>query len=159
MWGPGRPSVKLNEVYRLLPAVAGLLGFFLLDLLAPLGIAVWIGYAVPLWYLFRLSRKPAVSLSLIALICTGVIVAGCLLSPPRMDEFISAVNRTMGMLFLWGYTVLLMRTRAVDERLNTDQENFQCLEARFPVMVEAAPPLMPRHHTYSSNLLLKRGTT
>jgi hypothetical protein len=42
MWKPGRPSAKLNEGSRLL---AGPLGSFLPDLLAPLGIVVWIGYA------------------------------------------------------------------------------------------------------------------
>jgi hypothetical protein len=37
--------MKVNEVNRLLPGLAGPLGSFLPDLLAPLGIVVWIGYA------------------------------------------------------------------------------------------------------------------
>lgn len=159
MWGPACPSMKLNEVHRLVSAVTGLLGFFILDLLAPLGIAVWIGYALPLRYVFRFSLKLAVCLPLVALACTGSIVAGYFLSLPPMNAFYAAVNRTIGILLLWDCTVLLMRTHAADEWLNTDQENLQCLEARFRVMTDAAPPLTLRHHTYSSNLLLKRGTT
>ena len=138
---PGRPSVKLNEAYRLLPALAGLLGIFILDLMTT----------------FRLSLKPAVSLLLVALACTGSIVAGYFLSPPGMDAFISAVNRTIDVPLLRGYTLLLMRVRAADEWLNTIQENLQHSQARFRVMADAALPLTLRHHTYSSNLLLKQG--
>lgn len=143
MWGLVRPSVKLNEVYRLLPALAGLLGFFLLDLLAPLGIAMWIGYAFPLWYVSRLSFKPAVPLPLIALACTGSIVAGYFLSPPGMDAFISAVNRTIGVLLLLGYTLLLMRTCAAGDKLRAAQGEYS--ETQFRVMADAALPLTPRH--------------
>jgi hypothetical protein len=149
--------VKLNEVYRLLPALAGAFGIFILDLMTPLGSAEWTGYVFPLWYVFRLSRKPAVSLPLVALACTGPIVAGYSLSSPRMDAFISAVNRPISVLLLWGYTLLLVRVRAADEWLNTAQENLQHSEARFRVMADAALPLTPRHQTYSSNLLLKQG--
>ena len=73
MRGASRPSVKLNEVYRLQPTLAGLPGNFTLDLLTSLGIAEWIGYAFPLWYVSRLSLKPAVSLTFVALACTGLI--------------------------------------------------------------------------------------
>jgi hypothetical protein len=66
MWRSGRPFVKWNEIYRLLPALVGLLGIFVLELMTPPGIAVWIGYSFPLWYLSRVSSKPAIFLPLVA---------------------------------------------------------------------------------------------
>lgn len=44
MWGPCRLSVKLNEVYRSRRPWQACSAFFLLDLLAALGIPVWMGY-------------------------------------------------------------------------------------------------------------------
>jgi hypothetical protein len=158
MWESGRPSVKWNEVYRLLPALMGLLGIFLLELLTSLGIAVGIGYAFPLWYVSRFSLKPAVSLPLVALACTGLIIAGYFLSPPGKNEFYAAVNQTMGVLFLWAYTLLLMRSGDADERLKKAQENSQYGKARFRMMAHEAFPHRPRRQTYSSNLLRKQGT-
>ena len=48
-------SVKQNEWHRLLSPLAALVGIFILNLLTPPGITVWIGYALPLWYLSCLS--------------------------------------------------------------------------------------------------------
>jgi len=151
MWGPGRPSMKMNEVYRLLPGIAGLLGLFLLDMLTPLGIDVWIKYASPLWYASRLSPEPALSTPLVALSWIGLIVAEYFLSPPARDTFISVVNGmnlTIGVPFLWDYTVLLVQTRAagdIDFMLSTAQEKLQYCEARFRVMANATLPITPRH--------------
>jgi hypothetical protein len=142
--------VKLHETSRLLPALVGLLGIFILELMTPLGIAVWIGYGLPLWYVSRLSLKPSVSLPIVALACTGLIVAGCFLSPPGMNAFYATVNQTIGVLFLWGYTLLLMQARAADDRLNSG--------SWFRAMAGAARSPMPRHQAYSSNLLRKQGT-
>jgi hypothetical protein len=159
MWDSGRPSVKLNEVHRLLPALVGLLGIFILELMTPLGIAVWIGYAFPLWYVSHLSLQPAVSLPLLALVCSGLIVAGYFLSPPGINEFYAAVNQTMGVIFLWTFTLRLMRSGAVDDEwLNKAQENLQYSETQFRVMAHEALPSGPRRQTYSSNLLRKQGT-
>lgn len=94
MWGPGLPSMNVNEVNRLLPGLAGPLGSFLPDLLTPLGIVVWIGYAFTLWYASPLSLDPAVFLPLVTLAYTGLIVAGYFLSLPAMNAFYATVNRT-----------------------------------------------------------------
>ncbi len=142
MWKPGRPSAKLNEVSRLL---AGPLGSFLLDLLAPLGIVVWIGYAFTLWYASPLSLEPAVFLPLVVLACTGLIVAGYFRSLPATNAFYAAVNRTMGVSFFWIYTRLLMRTCAAGDKLRAAQKNLRYSEAQFRVTADAAPPLTPRH--------------
>ena len=67
------PSVKMNEIYRLQPILAALLSIFTLDLLPPLKITQWIGYALPLRYVSSLSRKPAISRTFVALAHTGLI--------------------------------------------------------------------------------------
>ena len=72
MRGAGRPSVKLNEMYRLQSTLAGLLGIFILLPLTPLVIDEWTGYAFPLGYVSCFSLKPAVSLTFVAHACTGL---------------------------------------------------------------------------------------
>lgn len=70
-------------------------------------------------------------------------VAGYFLSPPGMNTFFTAVNRTMGVLFLWVCTLLLLRTLAADERLKTALELLQQSETRFRAMADtgAGAPL------------------
>lgn len=73
------PSVKMNEMYRLQPTPAAPLSFFTLDLLPPLKIAQWIGYALPLRYVSSLSLKPAISHTFVALARTGLITGAAFL--------------------------------------------------------------------------------
>jgi hypothetical protein len=87
--------VKQNEWHGLLPPLVALLGIFSLDLLAALGIAVLMGYVLPPWFVTRIAMKPDISPTLLSLLCTHFIAAGCFLSPPGMDAFILTVNRTM----------------------------------------------------------------
>jgi len=150
MLGPAVLSMKLKEVYRLLPALAGLAGVFILDLLTPLGVTVWIGYVFPVWYVSRHSLAPAVSLSFFALASTGLIVAGYFLSPPGMHASIAALNRTIGVVCLWVYTLLLMRTRSdgdrskwarehhVTERVR-QEEALRESDARYRDLIQALP--------------------
>lgn len=145
MWRPGRPAMKVNEVYWLLPGLAGPLGSFVLDMLAPLGIVVWIGCAFSLWYLSHFSLEPPVFLPLVALACTGLIVAGYFRSFPATNAFYAAVNRTMGVSFFWIYTRLLMRTCAAGDKLRAAQKNLQYSETQFRVTADAALPLTSRH--------------
>ncbi len=74
------PSVKMNGMYRLRPTLDDLLSIFTLDLLPPLKIAQWIGYALPLRYVSSLSLKPAISHTFVALARTGLIT-GAAFSP------------------------------------------------------------------------------
>lgn len=73
MGGTDHPSVRFNEVYRLKPSPASLLGNVTRDLLPPLGITEGIGYAFPFWYVSWLSRKPYFSFIFVALASTGLI--------------------------------------------------------------------------------------
>jgi hypothetical protein len=124
MWRSGRPTVKSNEVYRVLPALVSLGG-----------------------------------IPLVAFICTGLIMAGHVLSPPGMNEFYAGVNGTVGVVFLWNCTLLLLRRSCItDERPNKARENPQFSGWRFRIMAQEVFPLTPRHHMYASNLLRKQGT-
>lgn len=67
------PSVKMNETYRLQPALSDILRICTIDLLPPLGIGKRIGYVISLWYVSCLSLKPAVILTCVALARTGLI--------------------------------------------------------------------------------------
>jgi hypothetical protein len=91
--------VKQNEWHGLLPPLVALLGIFILDLLAALGIAVLMGYVLPPWFVYRLAMKPDISPTLLPLLCTHLIAAGYFLSPPWMDAFILTVNRAMDEAF------------------------------------------------------------
>ncbi|HSL04929.1 MAG TPA: hypothetical protein VK901_15480 [Nitrospiraceae bacterium] len=89
-------SVKQIEWHRLQPPRAALLGIFIFDMQTQLEIAVLIGYLLSLWFLYCLAIKPDISFPFFSLICTNVIVAPHFLSPPGMQAFILAMNRTMG---------------------------------------------------------------
>ena len=78
------PSVKMNEMYRLQLTLAELPSMFTLDLLPPLSIAEWIGYALPFWYGSCLSLKPAVSLTYGALARTELITGAAF--PPMLRQ-------------------------------------------------------------------------
>lgn len=72
------PSVNMNEMYRLQPALADLLTIFPFALLSALGIAEVIGYTSPLRYVSCLSFIAAVCLTFVALARTGLITgAAC----------------------------------------------------------------------------------
>jgi hypothetical protein len=77
-----RPSVNMHEMYRLQLTLADLPSIFTIDLLPPLSIAKWIGYALPLRYVSCLSLKPAVSLAYVALARTGLMTGAAL--PPML---------------------------------------------------------------------------
>ena len=100
MWADVMPSMKLNEVYRSMPALAMLIGFFALDLLTPLGLAGWIVYVFPIWHVARYSIKSPISLPFVPLVCTGLIVAGYFLLLPAMDVFVSLHHHTNPSNFL-----------------------------------------------------------
>jgi PAS domain S-box-containing protein len=130
---------KLEDAVTIALAAAGAIGVFILELLTPLGYAVWIGYGLPLWALSRLPAKTKVLLPALALACTGLIAAGYVLSPPGIDPVMALVNRTIGVCFLWVMTGVLLRARANDERFRAAQERLQQSEARYRELVQALP--------------------
>lgn len=134
IWG------TLNEAAAVVLVLASALVVFALDLLSPLGYAVWIGYGLPLWVLSRFPPvKTRVLLPAAALACTGLIAAGYALSPPGMPASMALGNRTMGAAFLWIMTGVLARAKAVDERLSATLEDLLQSEKRYRELIQALP--------------------
>lgn len=86
------------------------MGIFLLDLVTPPGAAVWMLYVLALWLAFRSSHRrfPLT----IAVVCTGLIAAGYVLSAPEEPVRFALINRALGVLTLW--TLALSARRQSD---------------------------------------------
>ncbi|HPV83033.1 MAG TPA: PAS domain S-box protein, partial [Nitrospira sp.] len=92
-------------------------GVFALDVALPLGHVVWLLYVLPLWLTARL---PAPSAALrYALLCTILLGTGLWFSPPGIDVATAIVNRTLGVVLLWGMGYLLSQRREAERALRS----------------------------------------
>jgi hypothetical protein len=82
---------------------------FVLDLLTPLGIAIWALYVLPLG-LTRWSPFGALTF-IVAGACTALIVLGYLYSPPGASPDVAISNRILGVLMVWITAVFLKFAR------------------------------------------------
>ena len=120
-----RIDTHMDNVLALVVTVILMAAVFILDVLTPLGIMVWVGYLLPIWYLSRFSLTGAV-LPTVTLTCTALIVVGYLVSsPPGISAIVAAGNRMMGAALLWIMTIVLIRTQAADERVRAAQGRLQ----------------------------------
>ena len=133
-----RIDAHRDNVLALVVAVVLMAAVFVLDMFTPLGIAVWVGYLLPIWYLSRFSLTGAI-LPSATLTCTALIVVGYLLSPPGISPIIAAGDRIMGAALLWIMTIILIRTQTADERVKAAQEHLQESEARYRELIQALP--------------------
>jgi PAS domain S-box-containing protein len=93
----------------LLTAIIGLAGLVLvLDLLTPLGIAVWVLYLPVLLLSVGLGNRAAL---LTACGCSGLLTVGTFLSPPGIPLGWEVANRIMGLAVVWLTTVLALNER------------------------------------------------
>lgn len=72
---------------------------FVLDLLTPLGIAIWILYILPLGVTRWSSFRPLTAA--VAGACTPLIILGYFLSPPGIEPEMAIINRLLGIAMLW----------------------------------------------------------
>ena len=83
---------------------------FVLDLMTPLGFAIWILYILPIlltrWSSFRFLTAS------VAGACTALIIFGYFNSPPGIDPEIALLNRLLGILMLWTTALLLWLGKA-----------------------------------------------
>jgi diguanylate cyclase (GGDEF)-like protein/PAS domain S-box-containing protein len=100
-----------------------LLGVFVLDLLAPLGYAVWIIYLFPLILASPLLKRR--HLLLFSAATTTLLLMGFFFSPPAIDRPAAVFNRLLGIASLWTATLLIMRRRKVDVSLQHARENLE----------------------------------
>jgi PAS domain S-box-containing protein len=93
----------------LLAAIFGLAGLvLLLDLLTPMGIAVWVLYLAVLLLSVGLGNRATL---LTASGCSALIVVGMFLSPPGIPLGWELANRIMGLAVVWLTTVLALNER------------------------------------------------
>jgi len=94
------------KTFPLLPTAATIV-IFLLDLLTPLGINLWIFYLIPFLLIYQSHR----SRFLIAMagFTSTLALAGFFLSPAGLDPFSETINRTIGVGVLWMSVALLMK--------------------------------------------------
>jgi hypothetical protein len=72
---------------------------FTLDLMSPLGIAVWALYVLPLGLTRWSTLQPLTFM--VAGACTVLIVLGYLYSPPGVSQDFAISNRILGVLMVW----------------------------------------------------------
>jgi hypothetical protein len=72
---------------------------FVLDLLTPLGIAIWALYVLPLGFT-RWSTVEHLAF-IVAGACTALIILGDLYSPPGASLEVAILNRGLGVLMVW----------------------------------------------------------
>lgn len=76
-----------------------LVGVFIIDLMVPLGTAVWVIYLVPA-VLTYLGWRPQLPL-IVAAIVTVLVAVGFSIDRPGIDPQIAQLNRTMGVATVW----------------------------------------------------------
>jgi hypothetical protein len=72
---------------------------FVLDVLTPLGIALWALYVLPLGFT-RWSSVEHVGF-IVAGACTALIMLGSVYSPPGASVEVAILNRGLGVLMVW----------------------------------------------------------
>jgi two-component system sensor histidine kinase UhpB len=89
-------------------------GIFAVDLLSPLGYAVWLAYLLPLWLTPRAPypHYPTVFAGL----STALILTDYVLSTAGIDPQVAVFNRGFGIVVIW-ITALLLEQRTRSERL------------------------------------------
>jgi len=82
---------------------------FVLDLLTPLGIAIWALYILPLGF----TRWSAVEhlVFIVAGACTALIILGYVYSSPGASVEVAIINRMLGVLMVWNTAFFLRPER------------------------------------------------
>ena len=72
---------------------------FVLDLLTPLGIVIWVLYVIPLGVTTWSSIRSLLPIS--AGGCSMLMILGYFLSPPGVSFEYAVINRSLGIIMLW----------------------------------------------------------
>ncbi|MBI4001445.1 MAG: PAS domain S-box protein, partial [Nitrospira defluvii] len=102
------------------------IGIFLLDLLMPAGIAVWLLYAIPFTLVWSPTRARAPLF--FAGLATLLVLIGHLVSPPEGLPLSSLLNRLLGIGLMWAFILALVGRRA--GRTQAEESRGQMPEAR-----------------------------
>jgi hypothetical protein len=91
------PKQADHAVIVVIVALTGIV--FILDVLTPLGIAIWAMYVLPL----GITRWSAIEhlVFIVAGACTALIMLGYVYSPPGASFEVAILNRGLGVLMVW----------------------------------------------------------
>lgn len=122
-------GVSSKPVLRWLGIAAGLFLIFGLDLVTPLGIAVWLLYVAPIGVIATLplpeDQRARLLVGFTAL-CALLVAVGYVWSPPGITPLIAAFNRVLGIaLFAGTAAVLHIKTRRARERQEAETRLLQ----------------------------------
>jgi PAS domain S-box-containing protein len=95
---------------------------FLLDLWIPLGIAVWIGYVIPVFLAFWLSP---LSILLVGLTSALLIVLKFAWFPPGMPVSFAIANRVLGLGLIGMACLFLLHRQAWESRLEASERRLE----------------------------------
>ena len=104
---------KKTDSLVLLATVVLTTGIFVLDLLTPLGVAIWVFYMLPLLIVSRATER--LTPFILAAVCTVLIALGFIYSPPGVKLYLAFINRLMGVGVLWTMAVLLVHRSKMEE--------------------------------------------
>ncbi|WP_198527408.1 sensor histidine kinase [Candidatus Methanoperedens nitratireducens] len=106
-------SKNTAVIYALSVVIAVVI--FILDLLAPLGMAVWLGYLLPLIIVSLQFQRSYIYA--FAVICTIFIALGYMYSPPGITIEIAVFNSILAVLVLWSTAILLVMRKQAEGAL------------------------------------------
>jgi PAS domain S-box-containing protein len=107
---------------------------FVLDLLTPLGLIVWLGY-IPLLLtaVWITSKTASWWLGSLGTVLIGI---GYVLSPPGIDPFIAITNRFIGAGLLWGTVIVVSTIKARQQKLREQSVSLNASEEQIRLFVE-----------------------
>jgi signal transduction histidine kinase/CheY-like chemotaxis protein len=123
-------------LYAVVAALAALV--LILDLMTPLGVAVWILYVIPLG-LTLYGRNPAVPVSAAAF-CTLAMAITLMTDAPGLVRTYAIVNRVCGIAVIWT-VALLARAIIISRNRLADEEWVQTTHMRVLEQAAGDPPL------------------
>src|SRR5262245_16718739 len=91
---------QMQADHALTAVIVALIGIvFVLDLLTPLGIVIWVLYVIPLGLNTWSSIRKLLPIS--AGSCTMLMILGYFFSPPGVSFEYAVINRLLGIVMLW----------------------------------------------------------
>ncbi len=106
------------------------LAVFITDALAPPGIAVWLGYILPLFIACKIFPKKKAYL--FTAVISALIILAALLSYASLS-FNAIINTILGIVIDWTVAILLVRQRENQESLRDMDEKLRTLVEESPV--------------------------
>lgn len=113
-------------------------GLFLLDLSLPLGVAAGVPYLLVVLLSKDVPGRP--STVMIGIVCSGLTVAGYVVSPAGGEEWKVLTNRGLALFAIWTTAVLTIRWKENAVELRHRAENMQAIVDLIPHMIFVRDP-------------------